>query len=148
MMVELSATNVLSAKDLKRISDEKETAKLQEILTHRRKEEEEEHRARQDFMERDLKPEGLQRFNAWVRRAAEQGRSEIEILRFPSQYCSDHGRAINNFEAGWPDTLNGFARKVYDAYAAHLQTQGFTIRAQILNYPDGGLGDVGLYIGW
>ena len=148
MMAELSATGVLSAKDLKRISDEKETAKLQEILTHRRKEEEEEHRARQDFMERDLKPEGLQRFNAWVRRAAEQGRSEIEILRFPSQYCSDHGRAINNFEAGWPDTLNGFARKVYDAYAAHLQTQGFTIRAQILNYPDGGLGDVGLYIGW
>ena len=148
MMVELSATNVLSAKDLKRISDEKETAKLQEILTHRRKEEEEEHRARQDFMERDLKPEGLQRFNAWVRRAAEQGRSEIEILRFPSQYCSDHGRAINNFEAGWPDTLNGFARKVYDAYAAHLQAQGFTIRAQLLNYPAGGLGDVGLYIGW
>ena len=148
MMVELSATNVLSAKDLKRISDEKETAKLQEILTHRRKEEEEEHRARQDFMERDLKPEGLQRFNAWVRRAAEQGQEEIEILRFPSHYCTDHGRAINNFEAGWPDTLNGFARKVYDAYAAHLQAQGFTIRAQILNYPDGGLGDVGLYIGW
>lgn len=148
MMAELSATGVLSAKDLKRISDEKETAKLQEILAHRRKEEEEEHRARQDFMERDVKPEGLERFNSWVRRAAEQGRSEIEILRFPSQYCSDHGRAINNFEQGWPDTLSGFARKVYDAYVTHLQAQGFTIRAQILNYPDGGLGDVGLYIGW
>ena len=141
-------TTVLSAKDLKRISDEKETEKLQEILARRTKEEEEEHRARQDFMEREVKPEGLERFNSWVRRAAEQGRSEIEILRFPSQYCTDHGRAINNFEEGWPDTLSGFARKVYDAYVQHLKGQGYTIRAQILNYPDGGLGDVGLYIGW
>ena len=147
-MAETTATNVLSAKDLKRISDEKETEKLQEILAHRRKEEEEENRARQDFMEREVKPEGLARFNAWVRRAAEQGRSEIELLRFPSQYCTDHGRAINNFDEDWPRTLTGFAQKVYEAYVHNLQAQGYTIRAQILNYPDGGLGDVGLYIGW
>jgi hypothetical protein len=37
---------------------------------------------------------------------------------------------------------------VYDAYAQHLQAQGYKIRAQILNYPDGGLGEVGIYIGW
>ena len=147
-MAETTATSVLSAKDLKRISDEKETEKLQEILAHRRKEEEEENRARQDFMEREVKPEGLERFNAWVRRAAEQGRSEIELLRFPSQYCTDHGRAINNFEEGWPDTLTGFARRVYDSYVEHAKPQGFTIRAQILNYPDGGLGEVGMFIGW
>ena len=147
-MAETTATSVLSAKDLKRISDEKETEKLQEILAHRRKEEEEENRARQDFMEREVKPEGLERFNAWVRRAAEQGRSEIELLRFPSQYCTDHGRAINNFDEDWPRTLTGFAQKVYDAYVHNLQAQGYTIRDQIMNYPDGGLGDVGLYIGW
>jgi cyclopropane fatty-acyl-phospholipid synthase-like methyltransferase len=141
-------TTVLSAKDLKRISDEKETEKLQEILARRGKEEEEEHRARQDFMERNIKPEGLERFNSWVRRAAEQGRSEIEILRFPSSYCTDHGRAINNFEDGWATTLTGFAQKVHEAYDHNLKAQGYTIRAQILNYPDGGLGDVGLYIGW
>ena len=139
---------VLSVKDLKKIAEEKETAKLQEVLSRRKKEEEEEREARQHFMERDVRPEGLERFNAWVRRAAEQGQEEIEILRFPSQYCTDHGRAINNFEEGWPDTLTGFARRVYDSYVEHAQPQGFTIRAQILNYPDGGLGDVGLYIGW
>ena len=139
---------VLSVKDLKKIAEEKETAKLQEVLSRRKKEEEEEREARQHFMERDVRPEGLERFNAWVRRAAEQGQEEIEILRFPSHYCTDHGRAINNFEEGWPDTLTGFARKVYDAYVDNAKPQGFTIRAQILNYPDGGLGDVGLYIGW
>ena len=147
-MSEVSTGGVVSARDLKRIAEEKETAKLQEVLARRKKEADEESRARQDFMEREVGPEGLQRFNAWVRRAAEQGQSEIEILRFPSQFCTYHGRAINNFEAGWPETLTGFAQKVHEKYTRLLQPQGFKIRAQILNYPDGGLGDVGIYIGW
>ena len=75
-------------------------------------------------MERELRPDGIERFNGWVRRAAEQGQSEIELMRFPSQYCTDHGRAINNFEEGWPDTLTGAARKVYDAYVQHLEAPG------------------------
>ena len=45
-------------------------------------------------------------------------------------------------------TLTGMARRVYDAYGEHLQGQGYKIRAQILNYPDGGLGEAGIYIGW
>lgn len=139
---------VVNAKDLQRIADEKETEKLKEILARRNKEEDEERQARQDFMAREIRPDGIDRFNGWVRRAAEQGRSDIEILRFPSEYCTDRGRAINNFEAGWPETLTGAARKVYDAYVQHLQAQGYKIRAQILNYPDGGLGEVGIYIGW
>ncbi|MFL5335874.1 MAG: hypothetical protein ACJ8H8_22515 [Geminicoccaceae bacterium] len=138
----------LSVSELKRIAEDKENVKLQEVLTRRRKEEEEEKQARQDFMERELKSDGLERFNGWVRRAAEQGASEVEIMRFPSQYCTDHGRAVNNFEDGWPETVTGLARRVYDTYVQHLQGQGYTIRAQILNYPDGGLGEVGIYIGW
>lgn len=147
-MTETPAGAILSAQQLKHIADEKETAKLREILDRRRKEEDEEHRARQDFMERQVTPQGVERFNAWVRRAAEQGHNEIQILRFPSQYCSDHGRAINNFEEDWPVTLTGFAAKVHAAYVEYLQPQGYKIRAQILNYPDGGLGEVGLYVGW
>ena len=82
----LLAGQALNVQELKRIADEKETAKLQEVLARRQKEEDEEKRARQDFMEREIRPDGIERFNSWVRRAAEQGRSEIEILRFPSQY--------------------------------------------------------------
>jgi cyclopropane fatty-acyl-phospholipid synthase-like methyltransferase len=139
---------VVNVKDLQRIADEKETEKLKEILARRNKEEDEERQARQDFMAREIRPDGIDRFNGWVRRAAEQGRSDIEILRFPSEYCTDRGRAINNFEAGWPETLTGAARKVYDAYVQHLRAQGYKIHAKILNYPDGGLGEVGIYIGW
>ncbi len=90
----------MSAQELKRIAEEQETANLREILERCRKEEAEEDRARQDFMEREIGPEAVERFNSWVRRAAEQGQDEIQILRFPSQYCTDHGRAINNFEDG------------------------------------------------
>ena len=147
-MSDILSGQVLNVQELKRIADEKGTEKLKEVLARRQKEEEEEHRARQDFMAREIPPDGIERFNGWVRRAAEQGRSEIEILRFPSHYCTDHGRAVNNFEAGWPETLTGAARRAYDAYVQHLQAQGYKIRAQILNYPDGGLGEVGTYIGW
>jgi hypothetical protein len=57
------AGQALNVQELKRIADEKETAKLQEVLARRRKEEEEEHRARQDFMEREIRPDGIERFN-------------------------------------------------------------------------------------
>jgi hypothetical protein len=147
-MTEPLSGQALNVQQLKKLTDEKETAKLQEVLALRQKEEEEEKRARQDFMERELRPDGIERFNSWVRRAAEQGRSEIEIMRFPSQYCTDKGRAINNLEEGWPETLTGLALRVHEAYVAHLQPQGYKIRAQILNYPDGGLGEAGIYIGW
>jgi hypothetical protein len=142
------ATGILKPTELRRLTDELETAKAREALERHRKEQEEENKLRQAFMERDIELEALERFNNWVRRAAEQGRQEIEILRFPSEYCTDHGRAINNFEEGWPETLTGFARKIYEGYEKHLQPDGYKMRAQILNYPDGNLGEVGLYIGW
>ena len=82
-MTDALSGQALNVQQLKKLADEKETAKLQEVLALRRKEEEEEKRARQDFMERELRPDGIERFNSWVRRAAEQGRSEIEIMRFP-----------------------------------------------------------------
>lgn len=85
------AGQVLSVKILKQITEEKETEKIKTILAGRQKEEEEERRARQDFMEREIPPDGIDRFNDWVRRAAEQGRSEVEILRFPAEYCTDDG---------------------------------------------------------
>ena len=144
----MSETRIVKPADLKKIADELETAKAKEALERHRKEQEEESALRQAFMERELRPDAIERFNTRVRRAAEQGQHEIEIGRFPSEYCTDRGRAINNFEAGWPETLTGVARRAYDTFKLHLEPQGYKMRAQILNYPDGGLGEVGLYIGW
>ena len=60
-------------------------------------------------MERDIKPEGLDASTPGAPRRVEHGQEEIEIMRFPAHFCTDHGRAINNFEADWPDSLTGFA---------------------------------------
>ena len=49
-MSDILSGQVLNVQELKRIADEKETEKLKEVLARRQKEEEEEHRARQDFM--------------------------------------------------------------------------------------------------
>ena len=76
------------------------------------------------------------------------GRREIQIFRFPSSFCSDDGRRINNFDADWPDSLTGVAREIYEAYEKHLRPIGYKMRAQILDYPDGKPGDVGLFLRW
>src|SRR4051794_41899137 len=103
----------LTVQELKRIADEKETEKVKDVLGRRKKEVEEEHRARQDFMEREIRPDGIERFNGWIRRAAEEGRKQIEVLRFPSPHSSDHGPALNTFEGTWPDTRTGVRRPMY-----------------------------------
>ena len=139
---------VVNAKDLQRIADEKETEKLKEILARRNKEEDEERQARQDFMAREIRPDGIDRFNGWVRRAAEQGRSDIEILRFPSEYCTDRGRAINQQEPGWENTLTGLPKEIFEFWQKHLQSRGYKIRYQIVNFPNGMPGDIGITLSW
>ena len=144
----MSESRIVKPSDLKKITDNIDMAKAKEALERLRKQQEEESALRQAFMERELRPDAFERFNTRVRRAAEQGQQDIEIGRFPSEYCTDRGRAINNFDPSWPDTLTGVARRAHDAFKQHLEPQGYKMRAQILNYPDGNLGEVGLYIVW
>lgn len=144
----MSENRIIKPADLKKITDDIEMAEAKKALDRHRKQQEEENALRQAFMERELRPDAFDRFNTMVRRAAEQGQQEIEILRFPSEYCTDHGRAINNLERDWPETLTGIARRAYETFKQHLAAQGYKMRAQILNYPDGIPGEVGLFIGW
>lgn len=146
-MTEFS-TRIVTADHLKAVTDKIDMEKVAAALASKRKEDEEREKLREDFMNRNLRNDGADRFNAAVERAAAAGQSEIQILTFPAEYCTDHGRAINNFEEGWQSTLTGYAKKISDAYDQYLKPNGFKINARILNYPDGNLGEVGLYISW
>lgn len=139
---------VVTPDELKRIRDEIETAKAQEALAKRRKLEEHQAQLREEFMRRDLRPDMAERLNRLVHHAAEQGQTEVMLFKFPAEYCKDHGRAINNFDPDWPDSLTGFARKAYDAYVERLQPLGYRMRAQVLNYPEGKPGEVGIFLSW
>jgi hypothetical protein len=134
---------------LRRISEEKEMEKLKEVLRNQKKAEEEAHAFHQTFMEQEVKLEEARRnVSAMVRRAAEAGMREVMALRFPSDWCTDKGRAINNFEPHWPETLTGFAQRAYEYYEQELRPAGYKVRAQIIAFPGGVPGDVGIFLSW
>jgi hypothetical protein len=55
---------------------------------------------------------------------------------------------INSFEPEWPETLTGFAQKGHEFYEKELAPQGYKVRAQILDFPGGMPGDVGIFLRW
>jgi hypothetical protein len=68
---------------------------------------------------------------------------------FPSAWCTDGGRRINNQpDPSWPDTLQGFAREFYEFWERELKTKGYGLRAEIVSFPDGRPGDVGAFLTW
>jgi hypothetical protein len=113
-----------------------------------KREEEERDGIREAFMSRDIHPQVKERVNAAIRRAAEQGNRQLLALTFPASYCNDQGRRINNMEPDWPQSLEGFAKKAYEYFMSELKPLGYKLTAQILDYPGGMPGAVGLYLSW
>jgi CBS domain-containing protein len=83
-----------------------------------------------------------------ARDAAANGQKEYLLLRFPSQLCSDGGRAINVPDPRWPQSLRGEAAEIYVRWHSDLRPGGFRLAARILDFPDGLPGDVGLFLIW
>jgi hypothetical protein len=83
-----------------------------------------------------------------ARQAAQRGEKEFLLLRFPTQLCSDVGRAINVGEPNWPTTLRGEAAEIYLRWEQALKPHGFGLRARILEFPGGMPGDSGLFLTW
>jgi hypothetical protein len=138
----------LKPADLNMISAEVELEAQKAEMAKRLQAGQAEESVRQAFESRQLAPEAPERINKAVRDAAERGEHEVLVLRFPSTFCKDGGRRINNFEHDWPDSLQGFGRTAFDFYEKELRPLGFTLRAEILNFPGGMPGDVGMYLRW
>ncbi|MDR7036155.1 MULTISPECIES: hypothetical protein [Methylobacterium] len=83
-----------------------------------------------------------------LRIAAEQGKNELLVMRFPNVMCSDAGRAINNSEAEWPQTLTGRPRQAFEFWQDRLRPAGYGLKAMIVDWPDGMPGDVGFFLTW
>lgn len=80
--------------------------------------------------------------------AARRGETEFLMLRFPSQLCSDGGRAVNAPEPTWPETLRGEAAELYLRWEREIKPNGFALAARVLDYPGGMPGDIGLFLSW
>ena len=114
-------------------------------------------KAREDLIKRlaeplDLTPERLkevlQPLKSKLRAAAERGQTELMVMRFPNELCTDKGRAINNADPTWPETLTGRPRQAYELWQNQLRAAGFRLSAMIIEWPGGLPGDVGFFLKW
>ena len=142
------AEGLITPDELRRFAEEKEMEKAKEALEKKRKADDERHQFHDAFMSQDIHPDVFERLSRVVKSAAERGEREVLVIRFPSEYCTDGARAINNFEPNWPETLTGFAKRAFEFWQKELQPQGYKVRAQIMDFPGGMPGEVGLFLRW
>jgi hypothetical protein len=142
------APQLIKPDELRRIADEQEMAKAREALEKKRKADEERDHLRDAFITRDLHPDVFERVSRAVKSAAERGERELLALRFSSEFCTDGGRAINSFEPDWPKTLTGFAKRAHEFWQKELEPHGYKLRAQIMDFPGGMPGDIGIFLRW
>ncbi len=76
------------------------------------------------------------------------GLTEVQVYRFPNTLCTDNGRAINQQEPGWEKTLTGIAQEIFKLCSDYLKPRGYRIRDQIVDFPGGMPGDIGIVIAW
>lgn len=126
--------------------------KQMEAMSRAQKAKEAEEKRRSAFVESFMTGQVSEEERAMIRRlvtnAAADGKMEAMVYSFPSELCSDSGRAINNGDPDWPATLQGKARELYDRYKEVAQPEGYKLKAMIINFPGGMPGDVGFFLSW
>jgi hypothetical protein len=139
-----------TASDCRKVSAEKEAEKAAEYMRRRTAAEAE----KKALLERLEKPTGvtdeerMRRAAAIIKRAVANGLTEIEVGRFPNTLCTDRGRAINQLEPGWEETLLGLPKELYQFWRKNLQSKGYRIRFQIADWPNGMPGDFSITLSW
>jgi hypothetical protein len=150
---ELADETFMSAADLRSYMTEMQMARAGKSVDGMDRAE----KARQELIKSlseplDLTPEQvkgiLQPLKAKLKAAAERGQTELMVMRFPNSICTDKGRAINNSDPTWPDTLTGRPRQAYELWRDQLRGAGFRLSAMIIDWPGGLPGDVGFFLKW
>ena len=111
-------------------------------------------KAKKALLEKLSQPTGLsddqflEKAAILINRAVESGQPSVQVLRFPHALCADNGRAINQAEPGWEKTLVGEPKELYDFWQRQLKPKGYHLRFEIIDYPNGMPGDVGITLSW
>jgi hypothetical protein len=150
---ELADETFMSADDLRNYMSEMQMAKAMKSvdgMDHADK-------ARKELIKRmaepvDVTPERVKEvvntLQSKLRAAAARGETELMVMRFPNSICTDKGRAINNADSSWPETLTGRPRQAYELWRDQLRPAGFRLSAVIIEWPGGLPGDVGFFLKW
>jgi len=157
----LSVAALFADRDSRRRRDKE----AEELLARRKEEELAEFKKRLDEFE--LTDDRIQAVQQRIRNAFEHGETELMFASFPSDFCSDGGRAIINAgvppinkpsrqeaarltdaDPEWLMTLPRGARPVYEYWKAVMKPAGFQLTVRIINFPGGKPGDVGMFFSW
>ena len=92
--------------------------------------------------------EKIQLASTVIQRAVRNGLTEVQVYRFPNTLCTDKGRAINQQEKGWENTLTGIPKEIFQLWTDYLKPRGYRISYQVIEYPGGVPGDIAITIAW
>jgi hypothetical protein len=141
---------LLSVKEIQVKVAEAEGAKASAALKAHQAAEEE----KKALIERLTHPSGLsdeevsEKASIIINRAVENGLTSVQVFRFPHTITTDNGRAINQGEEGWEKTLVGIPKEIFEFWKRRLQPLGYHIRYEVIDYPGGMPGDIGVTLTW
>jgi hypothetical protein len=92
--------------------------------------------------------EGIKRAVKIIERAVKNGKTEVQVYRFPNTMCTDKGRAINQQEKGWEATLTGVPKEIHGLWSRYFRDKGYKLRVEIIDFPGGVPGDVAMTLSW
>jgi hypothetical protein len=145
----MSSTKISPPTELRKITEEAEMVKAKEALSRSDELANAERELREDFMQKELRPDVHDRVNSALRRAAEMGMTTVKVMEFPATYCTDSGRSINNGEPDWPKSLQGWAERAYRFFEKELAPNGYHLRAEIIDFDQAGRpGHVAIHLAW
>ena len=142
------AATPISAADLRMSMLRKEMDKMDGERKLREAEEKKLAAFTQEFLHSHVSDDEIAMVRRLVMNAVKDGKMEAMVYSFPSDLCTDGGRAINSADPQWPETLQGKAKQFYERYVKFAKPQGYKLKAMIINFPGGIPGDVGLFINW
>ena len=138
----------VSAEQLRMTMLEREMEKLRKEQKAKTAQQEKLAAFTEDFLHNHVTEKEIAMVRQLVMNAVNDGKMEAMVYSFPSDLCTDSGRAINSSTANWPDTLQGKAREFYERYQEFGKPQGYRLKAMVINFPDGKPGDIGFFLSW
>jgi hypothetical protein len=145
--MDITAGN-LSIEAIHAFIEDEEKRKAEDQRKHAEAAKTERQRLHEAFLKEEVPRDAMDHVALMVHKAVEMGENEALVFQFPSDWLPDQGRAISSHAADWHEHLVGLAQRAYGYFERELKPRGFQLRAEILDWPGGMPGDVGIFLQW
>lgn len=140
-------TGILLPSKLKKFSAGAEITKMEEERQAKQKKQQQQNELRDAFMAREIHPEAVTRINKAIRIAAEQGHHQLEVALFlASSAAMAAGGSTLQIRNG--QAHSRVSRRRPTSSLSRSCAAGYKLHAEIISYPAGMPGEVGLYLKW